>query len=442
MTASVQPPESAEKSLFQLTRELELLISAGLVFALLQLPQWLDDWWMRTSVHVGGSAFGTVFTLYYVGKLVSYGLIVAIAAHFLLRGFWVAIMGLRTVFPSGIDREKLDQGPVFRKFYSERLMSLDEIEERVDRFAASIFAFVFLFLFVFLMMSVWAMVAWVLAFIAMRITGTDAVVLPIILIVFLFYVGLQSFAASVDKMAKNRRVPDWAERAALRSLKAMHYITFNFLYAPVFFTFASNTSRRKTSVVLVTFLYAMIGIFMLSVFYSRGILGFDSYAYYPAHARAHQLRPMNYDNLRDGNVPAEEPSIQSDVVDGPYLRLFVPYDAREDNKRMRALCPEVRPLREEGFFMTSRRTKIPEARVAELAGCFERVYQIALDGRRIEKPGFVFYRHPQGRVAGRLALIPLSSLPPGRHMLTVRHTPLPGVKKDEEADEFYIPFWR
>jgi hypothetical protein len=442
VTASTPQPDSAEKSLFQLTRELELLISAGLVFALLQLPAWLDDWWMRTSVHVGGSAFGTVFGLYYIGKLVAYGLIVAIAAHFLLRGFWVAIMGLRSVFPGGIDRDKLDQGPVFRKFYADRLMTLDEIEARVDRLAASIFAFVFLFLFIFLMMSVWAMIAWVLAFIAMKIFGTERVGLPIIVTVFVLYVGLQSFAASVDRAAKKRRVPAWVERLALRILKGMYYITFNFLYAPVFFTFASNTSKRKTSVVLVTFLYAMIGMFMLSVFYSRGILGFDSYAYYPAQARAHQLRPMNYDNLRDGNVPAEEPSIQSDVIEGPYLRLFVPYDAREDNKRMRALCPGVRPFREEGFFMTSRRTKVSEARFAEIAGCFDRVYQIALDGRPLEKPGFVFFRHPQGRVAGRLALIPVSSLTAGQHMLTVRHTPLPGGVKDEEADEFFIPFWR
>ncbi|MEA2463583.1 MAG: hypothetical protein QOJ98_1330, partial [Acidobacteriota bacterium] len=130
MTASTPEIDSAEKSLFQLTRELELLISAGLVFALLQLPDLLNDWWMRTSVHVGGSAFGTVFMLYYVGKLIAYGLSVAIAAHFLLRGLWVAIMGLRSVFPDGVNRDKLDQGEVYRKFYEERLLSLQEIEDR------------------------------------------------------------------------------------------------------------------------------------------------------------------------------------------------------------------------------------------------------------------------------------------------------------------------
>jgi hypothetical protein len=231
------------------------------------------------------------------------------------------------------------------------------------------------------------------------------------------------------------------ESAALRVMQWMYYLTFNFLYAPVFFTFASHSSRRRVSLLLVSFLYAMIGFFMLSVFYARGIFGFDSYVYYPVRAAEHQLRPMHYDNLRDPGTVANEPSIQSDVVEGPYLRLFVPYDAREDNERMRLLCPGVRPLRSDGFFV-SKRAKLPEARIAQLAGCFDRIYQIALDGRPLEKPGFVFYRHPQGRVAGRLALIPIGSMAAGRHLLTVRHTPLPHGHEDDEPDEFFIPFWR
>jgi hypothetical protein len=154
------------------------------------------------------------------------------------------------------------------------------------------------------------------------------------------------------------------------------------------------------------------------------------------------LRAVHYDNLRDEDVPVDEPAIQSDVVEGPYLRLFVPYDARKDNRRMHALCPGVAPLRDDGFFLARPRTKLPPARVAELAGCFDRLYQIALDGHALAQPGFVFYRHPHGRVAGRLAMIPVTSLAEGKHLLTVRHTPLPAVKKDEDAEEFFIPFWK
>ncbi|HYO76384.1 MAG TPA: hypothetical protein VE010_07975 [Thermoanaerobaculia bacterium] len=440
MTAGSEPA-SAEKSLFQLTRELELLISAGLVLALLQLPTLLDTWWARTSVHMGGAAFGTVFTMYYVGKLVSYGLIVAIASHFLMRGFWVAIMGLRSVFPDGVRRDKLDQGEIASKFYESRLMTLDQIEERVDRVSASVFAFVFLFLMMFAVLTTWAAVGAGIAWLVTKIAGTDRYVMAIMIGTFVLYLVPQSFAASIDKMTKKRKVSPGVERAALKSMGFMHYATFNFLYAPVFFTFASHTSRRKMSALLVSFMYAMIGVFILSMFSARGLLRYDSYVYYPDQAREHQLRPAHYDNLRDPERPADIPSIQSDTIEGDYLRLFVPYDAREDNKRIRAICPEVAPLRSEGFFFASR-DKLPAARIAELSGCFDKLYQIALDGNPLQNPGFVFYRHPAASVAGRLALIPASTLTPGRHLLTVRHAPLPGVKKDDEADEYFIPFWR
>jgi hypothetical protein len=190
-------------------------------------------------------------------------------------------------------------------------------------------------------------------------------------------------------------------------------------------------------------MYTMIGFFIFSIFYSRGIVGFDSYVYYPGQAREQQLRSQHYDNLREADAAATEPSIQGDVLDGPYLRLFIPYDAREDNARMRELCPGVEPLRNEGFFFLGKK-KLESRRVAELAGCFDRLYQIQLDGRPVAEPGFVFYRHPSGHIPGRLALLPLAELTPGRHLLTVRHTLLPGKTKeqDKDADEYFIPFWR
>jgi hypothetical protein len=441
VTDQLPESESVEKSLFQLTRELELLISAGLVLALLQLPGVFDEWWNRTSIHLGGTAFGTAFTMYYVGKLISYGLIVAIAAHFLLRGFWVAIMGLRTVFPGSVQREKLDHGPIFEKFYDEKLLTLEQIEDRVDRVSASIFAFVFLFLFVFLMMSVWALVAWGLAFIAMRISGSERVVMPVMAAVFLVYLLPQWYASWADRKSKNGPVSPEVERRALRAMRFLYYPTFNFVYAPVLFTLSRAASRKKINALLVGFLYAMVAVFMFSVFTARGILRYDSYIYYPSSTRDSQLRPIHYDDLRGEGEAATEPSIQSDFIEEPYLRLFMPYDAREDNERARVLCPDVKPLRDEGFFFASR-GKLPTARMEQLGGCFDRLYEISIDGSPVQKPLFVFTRHQDGNVAGRLARIPVSTLKPGYHLLAVRHRKLPGVKNDDDADEFFIPFWR
>ncbi|HEX7808134.1 MAG TPA: hypothetical protein VF608_05410 [Thermoanaerobaculia bacterium] len=429
------------KALFQLTREMELLISAALVFALLQLPAALDDWFAANSLHVGGVSFFTVFVVYYVGKLVAYGLIVAISAHFLLRGFWVAIMSLRSVYPGGVDREKLEQGEIYRKFYDERLMTLNELEDRVDRMAASIFAFVFLFLLLFLMLIVCALAAMVLALIVAKVTGDDSYIGPVVIGSFVLYLVLQSYVALVDKISKTKPLAPKVEGSAMRLMRWMYYPTFNFLYAPVFFTFSTNTSRRRMTALLIAFLYSMIAVFMFSIFLARGIIGFDSYSYYPSQAREAQLRAVHYDSLRAEGTAATAPSIQSDVVEGPYVRLFIPYNAREDNERMRVLCPGVKPVRADGMFVAPRGTLAKE-RVDEIAACFERIYTIELDGRRIEKPGFLFYRHPEGRIAGRLALLPASSLVAGRHLLIVRPAPLPDRKKDARDDAAYIPFWR
>lgn len=441
MTEAWADSPQGEKSQFQLSREMELLISAALVFVLFQFPTILDNWWDRAQTHVGGTSFGTIFTMYYAAKLISYGLIAAIVTHFLLRGFWVAVMGLRSVFPSGVHREKLDQGDVLQTFYDTHLPTLDELESRVDRIAASIFSFVFLFLTIFFVLVAWSGAAWMLAFIITRITGTEFFVRPTLIAVFLVFVALQSFVVSVDKTSKKRLIAPRTKKLALRIMKFLHYATLNFLYAPLFFTLASHTSRRKMSALLMIFLYSMIGFFMVSVLQSRGALGFDSYIYYPSQAREQQLRAVHYDSIRGTALPASEPTIQSDLIVDPYIRLFIPYDAREDNARMRALCPGVKPLRSDGMFFM-RRGKLDPARVNQLSSCFDKVYDIALDGRPLSGLQFVFHRHPQGRTAGRLALIPATTLPPGRHLLTVKHARLPGIQKDDEADEYYIPFWR
>jgi len=52
--------------------------------------------------------------------------------------------------------------------------------------------------------------------------------------------------------------------------------------------------------------------------------------------------------------PAEEifrtlPSIQSDVIRDPYVKLFIPYYPRRHNPVVEKRCPGVRPLKEPGL---------------------------------------------------------------------------------------------
>jgi hypothetical protein len=431
-----------EKTEYQLTRELELLISAGLIFALLQLPGLLDSWWNARYIHLGGAAFGTVFVIYYVGKLLAYGLVAAIVCHFLLRGLWIAVLGLRSAFPGGVDHERLHFGPLLRSFYRERLLTLEDLEERTDRVAASLFSFVFLFVMGFAMIAIWAAASWGIALLVSNLLGREEVLFPLFLTLVTIFLMLQLTVVLVDRFTRTRKVPAGVQRGALRLMKFIHYASFNFVYAPVFLTFSTRLSRRFIGVTQVIFLYAMIAMFTISVFTSLGVLGFDSYAWFPNDARQFQARPSHYDNLRPAGETVVVPTIQSDVIEDRYIRFFVPYDAREDNPRIRKLCPGVKPVRREGLFMVDRTARTSEARVREIMGCLTRIYQIRLDGRPLPELESLFYVHPQGKVAGRLMMVPAQNLSPGRHLLTVVHTPVGDPEVDERADEYYIPFWR
>ena len=206
--------------------------------------------------------------------------------------------------------------------------------------------------------------------------------------------------------------------------------------------FASHLSRSRVTGMIISFTYSLIGLFMVVTLARLGVLGFDSYLYYPPQVEAGAQQARYYDNLRPAGTPVRFPTLDSDVVTGPYLRLFVPYDAREDNERIAALCPELAPLHAQGPFRR-RREPADAATLAKVSACLDRVYEIELDGEPLTGADFVFYRHPDG-VAGRLAHLPTAELAPGRHDLVVRHATLPGktAEQDEDADLYHLPFWK
>lgn len=427
---------------FAITRELEILISAALVFSLLQLPEVLDQWWARTEIHLGGSSFIMAFVLYYVGKLFSYGLIAAFAAHFLLRGLWVALWGLQSALPGGIDYAKLDAGPISTSVYRERLMTPNEMESRIDKIASSIFSFVFMFMILLLMISILSGICWAIASgLAAIIPGAE--VGPLFIGIGLLISLANLAVVYVDKWTrkKQRQLSRKTQKFMRGFILVFHYLALNFLYAPIFLTFATRVSRRTISIIQTSFMYVMIGIFVVTVFADAGLIRFDDYLYYPNRAPSRTVDARHYASLRPADDPITVPTIQSEVVEGPYLRLFVPYDAFEDNERMDVLCRGLEPLRTDSLTFESPRKDLPPERVEALMSCLSSIHEVTLDGEVIE-PDWTLHTEPGANVPGRLAMIDTRAMAPGKHLIVVRHVPLPEGVEDEKADEHFIPFWK
>lgn len=88
------------------TDELELIISSLTTVALFTLPGWLFERYAESYTHlsvtlvVSGTSAITLLTG------LSYGLGSCFLLHLLARAYWVGMIGLRAVFPQGIDWDR------------------------------------------------------------------------------------------------------------------------------------------------------------------------------------------------------------------------------------------------------------------------------------------------------------------------------------------------
>ncbi|MEO1086188.1 MAG: hypothetical protein AAFY88_18265, partial [Acidobacteriota bacterium] len=147
------------------TWEMELLISGAVVFALFQVPSALENGFQRLMVPLSrGQEFAMSFAFVYT-KMIVIVLIAAFLLHLGTRAFWVGLIGLRSVYPDGIDWDEVHDGPLWKKILQE-MPDLSDLAEMTDRLASQIFSFAFLFVFFFLISILYVVVfvgvSWVL----------------------------------------------------------------------------------------------------------------------------------------------------------------------------------------------------------------------------------------------------------------------------------------
>ena len=137
-------PSAASDALERLrdrTDELELIISSLTIFALFSIPGWLFDKIAGIYTHLSTSLAitGNVATTLLAG--ICYGLAACFIVHLMARAYWVGLIGLRTVFPDGINWARTPGlGPLSRKYYRDTLPDLDTVIQKTDRLASSLFA--------------------------------------------------------------------------------------------------------------------------------------------------------------------------------------------------------------------------------------------------------------------------------------------------------------
>lgn len=423
------PDRAALKWLHQRSGEVELLISAALLFGLLQLPGRMQGWWEGVSPTLPGNVSVLVFLVYFYVRVMVVTLLTGFALHLVARAYWVGLVGLDSVFPEGIDWDRVKYGPIAKDVYRERMKKLPAMIRSADNFGSLIFsvAFLIIIMFVFSIVfgSVFGAVSWAIS--RWLLPGVQAAT---ILVVMAIVLGtLPGLAIGLEKLRGERLDPEGRLAGMIRKTIAVYYrISGGGLYLPIQFTLFSRIKKTivwPASVLIFAGLLATLGANEIS---RANGLRYAGDARLPAQPGT---RAVVLDHFADTRAPhASAPYIQSDIIDGPYIRLTIPLSAVVWMDRLEQACPELEPMGEVGFVQADAAAERPSpAAEANLLRCFGLVWTIALDDEALDPEWDLLWTRSQGPSA-IVAYLPTADLRPGSHVIEVVRAPDPADLED------------
>ena len=414
------------------TWEVELLISGGAAFAMLQLPGWLDDGMFMLAPRLDASWAKLVELLYYYAKSAAVILAATFVIHLLLRARWTALVGMHSVYPNGVQWDKLRIGPIQRSIERHREIPTEDIIERADNLATTVFAIGVMLAMVLVMMTIGvAMVLGTSTLIA-GFLGWKELAMQLVGVAFVLFMLPYVLLATLDR----RFGKDWKQDGVLhRSTRSVLELFARIGMRPgnnrIRALLASNSGDRRIGVMI--FLIIAISIFTVMMAYwgMRNGAQLGNYEFFPADAST-RLDASHYDDQRDTARDPAVPYVQSMVAEGAYLQLVLPYDPRRDGAALHKDCPR------------------PDAtRDAALLACLQAMHPVSLDGKPIDDLHFEIASDMKTRRPALLAMIDIRTLAPGRHELRVGDAPLASKAADAAHDEsdaespgVVIPFWR
>lgn len=423
------------------TWELELLISGAVLFALFQLPPLLNGFFARVEPHATSTMLSVLLFVELYVRAIVYALTASFVVHLVARAYWVGLVGLHSVFPKGVKWEHFKSGPVGLQVYRERLVSLPAIISRTDNFCSVIFSFAFLmvllFAFTVCLTTVYSVVAYLVTHAFLGGQNTDSV--------FLVLAGLTALVPAITTLVDRRfgqRLSPRGQRIVRRLVIFSYRGTAQGVISPIFVPLLTNVGRKKITAIFYCSLFGIL-IFVIGERFARNDqLSFNSYDYFGPSSRF-GVDYRFYESQRDpGEIYARTPSIQSDVITGSYVKLFVPYYPRRYNTAIARSCPALHPLEARGLQIGTD-TPVPDSAAIPVLECLGRIHGVTVDGAPRPDLEYRFYEHPGTGIKGVITYIPADSLTRGQHLITVKQVPAPDASPTTPAPPpWVIPFWR
>ncbi|WP_462254331.1 hypothetical protein [Ekhidna sp.] len=291
--------------------EAELLISALVLYALFQIPDYLSTTSLQ-SFERGSRMHRLVDYLNDAIQLLSFGYIL----HILVRGIWVASVGLSYVYPKGVDQDSLNFKGNFKKELNST-GSLVKMVLRLEELSSIIYGVSFIFFgtlvgFVALMFSFLFFVEFITPLMNKNTNIAGAFGMIILFYFFLTILVFIDFLTNGLFRRKNWSA-DWFYWVA----RIFRVVTLSFLYRRSLLVLISNTKGWKSY--LIPFIVLGVTAGYLYIVDVRHDNIRDNYF---QRMEVGDYSSFNYENTRNKNDYIIT-TIQSDIIHDNTLKVFM-----------------------------------------------------------------------------------------------------------------------
>jgi hypothetical protein len=360
------------------------------------------------------------------------------------RAWWGGLLGLHSVFPNGIRWERMHVGPITREVYRQRMSTLPKLIESTDNFASIIFSFAFLVVFVFGMSLVGILVFAALYGLAKSIVGASAIRAVAVLLVVVFLVIPMAFA--IFDLKRGAALPP--EGRTARILRRVAHASFSSqligITGPTLFTISTNTRTKTTFAVFYLAVMGALFIALSELVAREGLFTLSGAEYFSTRSDEHSMDYASYESQWPKDyVNRAAPSVQSDVIRDPYVKLFIPFQIRRHDPALKASCAGARPVHKRGLRVANSNLSGAPADTASerILQCIAAMHAVTVNGAA-QKVRMRFATHPQTGIHGMVTYLPVAELPKGENVLVVMPPPRPPTSRNKRPLlPYIIPFW-
>jgi hypothetical protein len=440
--ASPLTPDEQDK-LRELTTQswnLELAISGVAMFAILQLPDLLElaFSYLRYNymTYTDGAAAMLPSLAYSLIRATCHVLFAAFLTNFVMRAFWVGLVGLLAVYPSGIRYDRIPfSTPYAQQRLADELGPLDRYILWLDKRCNIIFALAFQFVFLLVVVALLYMLGLLIYLVVQPNVPANVwfgIKIALGVLVAVFYIAIillnqKKVKQTPRGMQLNYRFMKVGQLMMMGMYKHTSYVTN---------TFYSNIRPGKLFQTAAIFMLVFFGVFFFEYMndFSRTngrVSLFNSRHIYSARIDSLYVEPTAYDNQRPEGAFIGGASIQSDVIREPYLRLFIAYPKALD-MLLKQVAPE--PAWSDTLSRQARRQQYAIWSSQQI----NRLIRITVNDSAYAQPDLLFTKAGIQEQRGWQTVLVPGNLKTGRNRLRVV---LQDPRKKEADELVTIPFW-